>query len=30
MKMNIGRVNSGYHFISFIAEAKGRSVPPVP
>ena len=25
MKMNMGRVNSGYHFISFIAEVNGIS-----
>ena len=30
MKMNIGRVSSGYHFISFMAAAKGTSTPPVP
>ena len=30
MKMNIGSVKSGYHFISFIAAEKGRSEPPVP
>lgn len=30
MKMNIGRVSSGYHFISFMAEANGMSEPPVP
>ena len=30
MKMNIGRVRSGYHFMSFIAAEKGMSTPPVP
>ncbi len=30
MKMNIGRVSSGYHFISFIAAENGMSDPPVP
>ena len=30
MKMNIGRVSSGYHFISFMAEEKARSEPPMP
>ena len=30
MKMNIGRVSSGYQFISFIADEKGMSEPPVP
>src|SRR6056297_25607 len=30
MKMNIGRVSSGYHFISFIAAENGISTPPVP
>ena len=30
MKMNIGSVSSGYHFISFIAAAKPRSDPPTP
>ena len=30
MKINIGNVRSGYHFISFMAEAKGISAPPVP
>ncbi len=30
MKMNIGRVSSGYHFISFMAAEKPRSDPPVP
>ena len=28
MKMNIGSVSSGYHFMSFIAAAKPRSKPP--
>jgi hypothetical protein len=30
MKINIGRVSSGYHFISFIAAENGKSEPPVP
>ncbi len=30
MKMNIGSVSSGYHFISFIAAEKPRSEPPTP
>ena len=30
MKMNIGSVRSGYHFISFIAAENGISAPPVP
>ena len=30
MKMNMGRVRRGYHFISFIAEENGMSDPPVP
>ena len=30
MKMNIGSVSSGYHFISFMAAEKGMSWPPVP
>ncbi len=30
MKMNIGSVSSGYHFISFIAAENGMSDPPVP
>ena len=30
MKMNIGRVRSGYHFMSFMAAANGTSAPPVP
>ena len=30
MKMNIGSVRSGYHFISFIAAENGMSDPPVP
>jgi hypothetical protein len=30
MKMNIGRVSSGYHFISFIAAENPRSEPPTP
>ena len=30
MKMNIGSVSSGYHFISFIAAEKPRSDPPTP
>ena len=28
--MNIGRVSSGYHFISFIAAEKAISLPPSP
>ena len=30
MKINIGNVSSGYHFISFIAAVKGMSEPPTP
>ena len=30
MKINIGKVKSGYHFINFIADEKGISDPPVP
>ena len=30
MKMNIGNVSSGYHFINFIAAENGMSWPPVP
>ncbi len=30
MKMNIGSVRSGYHFISFITPENGMSLPPVP
>jgi hypothetical protein len=30
MKMNIGRVNSGYHFINFMMAENGMSDPPVP
>ena len=29
MKMNIGSVNKGYHFISFIAAEKPMSNPPL-
>ena len=30
MKMNIGSVSIGYHFISFIAAENGTSTPPTP
>jgi hypothetical protein len=30
MKMNMGRDNSGYHFISLIVALKGIIVPPSP
>ncbi len=30
MNTNIGRVSSGYHFISFIAALNGSSAPPSP
>ncbi len=30
MKINIGSVSSGYQFISFMADEKGISEPPVP
>ena len=30
MKMNIGSVNSGYHFINFMMAENGMSEPPVP
>jgi len=30
MKMNMGSVSSGYHFMSFIAAENGMSSPPTP